>query len=125
MVLLERLLGYGWPYSTPSDQPNFSVHFRLFVQKVNKQNCRIWCLENPNVIIEKPMHPQRVCMVRIFVMVASLGHFSSKMSKEPPLRSMASVTVSCSTNFCFQKLKRMTWTTFGFNRTEPLATQPT
>ena len=28
---------------------------------------------------------------------------------------MASVTVPCSTNFCFQKLKRMTWTTFCFN----------
>ena len=38
---------------------------------------------------------------------------------------MASVTVLCSTNFCFQKLKRMTWTTFGFNRTGPLVTQPT
>ena len=60
-----------------------------------------------------------------FGTMASLGHFSSKMSKELPLRSMASVTVSCSTNFCFQKLKRMLWTTFGFNRTGPLATQPT
>ena len=27
---------------------------------MNKQNCRIWCTENPNVIIKKPMHPQRV-----------------------------------------------------------------
>ena len=44
--------------------------------------------------------------------VASIGHFSSKMIKELPLRSMASVTMLCSTNFCFQKLKRMT---FGFN----------
>ena len=60
-----------------------------------------------------------------FGRVTLVGHFSSKMSKEPPLRSMASITVSGSTNFCFQKLKRMTWTTFGSNRTEPLATQPT
>ena len=60
-----------------------------------------------------------------FGTVASLGHFSLKMSKEPPLRSIASVTMPCSTNFCFRKLKRMTWTTFGFNRTGPLATQPT
>ena len=45
------------------DQPNFSVHFRLFgekVNKVNKQNCHIWGSENPNIIIEKPMHPQWV-----------------------------------------------------------------
>ncbi|ENN70169.1 hypothetical protein YQE_00020, partial [Dendroctonus ponderosae] len=27
---------------------------------VNKQNCRIWENENPRVIVEKPMHPERV-----------------------------------------------------------------
>ena len=47
--------------------------------------------------------------------MASLGHFSSKMSKEPPLRLMRSVTVTCSTNFCFHKLKRMTWTIFDMS----------
>ena len=53
---------HGWPYGTPFNQPNFSVHFRLFGQKVNNnnRNCCIWGSENPNVIIEKPMHPQRV-----------------------------------------------------------------
>ena len=57
MILLERL------NSSPFDQPNFSVHFRLFgqkVNKVNKQNCRIWGSENLNVIIEKPLKPQRM-----------------------------------------------------------------
>ena len=37
------------------DQLNFLVHFRFFgqkVNKVNKQNCRIWGSENQNVIIE-------------------------------------------------------------------------
>ena len=54
---------HGCPYNTLFDQPNFSVHFRLFgqkVNKVNKQNWHIWDKENPNVIIAKPMHPQRV-----------------------------------------------------------------
>ena len=54
---------HGWPYSTPFHQPNFSVHFRLFGQNVNKiieENCRIWGSENSNVIIEKLMHSQRV-----------------------------------------------------------------
>ena len=60
------------------------------------------------------MHPQRVTGAD-FDAVASLGYFSSKMSKETLLRSMESVTVPCSTNFNFQKLKRMTWTIIGFN----------
>ena len=63
-----------------------------------------------------------VFLVRILV---SLGHFSLKMSKEPPLQTMTSVTVPRLTNFCFEKLKKMTWTTFGFIRMGPLATQPT
>ena len=43
-----------------------------------------------------------------FGAVESFGHFSSKMSKEPPLRSVVSVTVPSFTNFLFQKLKKMT-----------------
>ena len=70
------------------------------------------------------MHPQRVAG-KDFGTVASLGHFSAKMSKVSSLRSMASVTVPFSKNFCLQKLKRMTWTTFGFNRAGLFATQPT
>ena len=27
---------------------------------VNKQNCCIWASENPKMIIEKPLYPQRV-----------------------------------------------------------------
>lgn len=35
------------------------AHFHLGGY-VNKQNCRIWGEENPRMILEKPMHPQRV-----------------------------------------------------------------
>ena len=38
-----------------SDEAHF--HLGGFV---NKQNCRIWANQNPRVIVEKPMHPQRV-----------------------------------------------------------------
>ena len=38
-----------------SDEAHF--HLSGFV---NKQNCRIWANVNPRVIVEKPMHPQRV-----------------------------------------------------------------
>ena len=37
-----------------------------------------------------------------FGTVASLGYFSSKMGRKPPLRSMVSITVPWSTNFCLQ-----------------------
>ena len=39
---------------------------------VNKQNCRIWGSKNPNLIIEKPMHTQRVIDAD-FSTIASLG----------------------------------------------------
>ena len=35
------------------------AHFHLG-RYVNKQNCRIWGSENPKIIIEKPLYPQRV-----------------------------------------------------------------
>ncbi|EFN79524.1 hypothetical protein EAI_06736, partial [Harpegnathos saltator] len=35
------------------------AHFHLD-GLVNRQNCRIWGSENPRVIVEKQMHPQRV-----------------------------------------------------------------
>ena len=64
---------YGWPYSTPFDQPNFifsdEAHFHIRGY-VNKQNCRICGSENPNVIIEKPMHPQQVLFGADFGTVA-------------------------------------------------------
>ena len=35
------------------------AHFHLGAC-INKQNCRIWGLENPKMIIEKPLYPQSV-----------------------------------------------------------------
>ena len=35
------------------------AHFHLGGY-VNKQNCRIWGSENPKMIFEKPLYPQRV-----------------------------------------------------------------
>ena len=35
------------------------AHFHLGGY-VEKQNCRIWASENPKMIIEKPLPPQRV-----------------------------------------------------------------
>ena len=38
-----------------SDEAHFD-----FVGYVNKQNCRIWGIENPHAYIENPTHPKRV-----------------------------------------------------------------
>ena len=38
---------------------NDEVHFH-FGGYVSMQNCRIWGSENPKMIIEKPLYPQRV-----------------------------------------------------------------
>ena len=57
---------------------NFSLHFRLFGKKVNKVNkkiCRIWGSENPNVIIEKPLYPQRVAVWCGFWYFGIIGPF--------------------------------------------------
>ena len=81
---------------------------------VNKQNCRIWGIENSHAYIEKPTHPK---WVTVWCGFWSRGHFASKMSKERPLQSMAIVIESCWMNFCSQKLKRKILVIFGFNRT--------
>ena len=37
---------------------SYEAHFHLRGY-VNKQNCCIWSLENPKMIIEKPLYPNR------------------------------------------------------------------
>ena len=52
-----------------------------------------------------------------------MGHFSSKMSKEKPLQSMAIIMGPYWRNFCSQNLKRRILATFGFNRMALRVTQ--
>ena len=53
-----------------------------------------------------------------------LVHFSSKLSKERSLLSIAIVIRPCWTNFCSQKLKRRILASLGFKRKALSATQP-
>ena len=52
--------------------------FEQKVNKVNKQNCPIWGSKNPNVIIEKPRHPQRTTVWCGFWSGGILGPFFFK-----------------------------------------------
>ena len=79
-----------------------------------------WGTENRTHTL-KSRHTQNCCR---FWSRGKILHFSSKMTKEKPLQSMAIVIGLCWTNFCPQKLKRRILATFGFNRTALRATQP-
>ena len=50
------------------------THFHLGGY-VNKQNCRIWVLENPKMIIEKPLYTQRVTVWCGFYARGIIGHY--------------------------------------------------
>ena len=59
IIQMTTAAGFAVSHSiNPIFQYIFDAHFHIGGY-VNKQNCRIWGSENPNVIIEKPMHPQR------------------------------------------------------------------
>ena len=96
---------------------SYETHFDLGGY-VNKQNYRIWGTENPHAYIER----RRTQNESLFG--ADFGHFSSKMSKERPLQSIAIVIGPCWMNFCSRKLKRRILATSGFNRTALCALQP-
>ena len=70
------------------------------------------------------MHPKRVTIWCGFWSKGIIGLFSSKMSKERWLQSMAIVIGQCHKNFCSQKLKTRILATFGFNGMALRATQP-
>ncbi|EFN87491.1 hypothetical protein EAI_07403, partial [Harpegnathos saltator] len=53
-----------------SDQAHFHVD-----GLVNRQDCRIWGSENPRVIVEKQMHPQRVTVWYGFWVEGIIGPF--------------------------------------------------
>ena len=63
----QRRVFADWVLEMHENDPEFhrkiiltdEAHFHLGGY-VNKQNCRIWGSENPRVIVEKPLHPQRV-----------------------------------------------------------------
>ena len=69
-------------------------------------------------------HKTSHCLVRILVQRHKWAIFSSKISNERPLQSMAIVIGPFWTNYCSQKLKRRILATFCFNRTAIRATQP-
>ena len=47
-----------WLLEQQAVDGNFSNN--IFFSSVNKQNCHIWRSKNPQVIEEKPLHPEKV-----------------------------------------------------------------
>ena len=56
---------------------SYEAHFYLGGY-VNKQNCRIWGIENPHAYIEKPTHPKRVTVWCGFWSRGLIGSFFSE-----------------------------------------------
>ena len=96
--------------STYSDEAHFEVG-----GYVNKQNCRIWGAENPHAYIEKLTHPKRASVwsgfwsrgiIKPFAFEneAEMRYFSSKISKERPLQSMA-IVIGLLNEFLFTNIE--------------------
>ena len=73
------------------------AHFDLG-EYVNKQKCRISGAESPHAYIEMPTHPQRATVWCRLWSRDIIGPFSTKISKEWPLQSMAIVIGPCQMN---------------------------
>ena len=87
------------------------AHFDLG-RYVNKQNCRIWVIENKHAYIEKPTHPKRVNIL----CWGMIGPFFFENEQGE------AITVNGDRYWAM--LKRRILTTFVFNRTALRAIQP-
>ena len=73
--------------------------------QVNKQNCRISGLENPNVIIEKLMHPQRVTVWCGFWYGGIIGTFYFKNDQRAAVTVNGERYLAMVHEFLFSKIE--------------------
>ena len=104
-----------------SDEAHFDLGGYL-----NKQNCRIWDIENSHSNIEKVTHPKRVTVRCGFWSRVIIGLFFFENEQEEAVtingdryRAMFLFRISV-----HKKLKRRILPTFGFNRAALCATHP-
>ena len=71
------------------------------------------------------MHRQQVTVLCGFWYGGIIGPFFFKNEQGAAVVVSGERYCAMLNEFFFQKLKRMTWTTFVFNRAGPIATQPT
>jgi len=97
------------------------AHFHLG-ENVNKQNCRIWGSKNPHVIMEKPMHPQRVTVWCGFWSGSIIGPFFFENEQGAVVTVNGERYRAMLNEFLLPKFEEED---ICFNRTTHLATQPT
>ena len=86
---------------------------------VDKQNCRIWGSENPKLIIEKPLYPQRVTVWSGFWSGGIIGPYFFESEAGAAVSRMDCTIEPCLMNFYGQNWKIWMWTMFISNKTAP------
>ena len=99
--------------------------FEQKVTKVNEKNCHIWGSENPNFIIEKLMHPQRVTAWSEFLYSVIIQSFFFVNEQGAAVMVNGERYRAMNNEFLFLNIEEDNMEDIWFQQNEPLATQPT
>ena len=121
---LEWVLEQQWVRWTAIFRTKFSsaINFTLDGY-VNKQNCRIWGSENPQVIEERPLHLKKVTVWCALWSEGVIGPYFLENDDGMTVTVKSEHYGHMITDFYCLLLKNTTWRICGFNKTVTHATQ--